>query len=416
MSWRRDSTTPMDYEWQNSNGPIDANSPFITATQQASHKKRPHSVLDTPSKSFPSFNTPSRSQSYMLSPDHKPLPAVPPHVSRANTWEPRTPASVYDFSSGGETPNTPTLNEDSDIATPDTQMSRRMGNLMSDNDHVTVRSRSPKKSSRRDSWFKSMFTSSPSPSKEKAAAYSNRKPDDRDRVKKRKTKRAKELAIYEEPDSPDVTGVPGPARVGPNAAAQSNGQTDGYAAKAAGFFGWIEAHPDLPAVLTFYLQLVVNACMGGTFLWIIWKMFSAIMADVNVESNKFMNEAMVEITFCAKQYQDNRCDPKTRVPAMETVCGNWEACMNRDARQIARASVGARTFASILNSFVEQLSYKSLVWLFSLFLMPFLCWFSFPRSLTGSCEHSRHGNDYSIFSQDHHSTPTHLYQTHRKPS
>jgi hypothetical protein len=35
--------------------------------------------------------------------------------------------------------------------------------------------------------------------------------------------------------------------------------------------------------------------------------------------------------------------------------------MNRDAKKVARASVTAKTFAKIFNSFVEEFSYKSMV-------------------------------------------------------
>jgi hypothetical protein len=40
MSWSRDSTTPMDFEYQNHSGPIDQNSPFIKAIPQQPGKKR----------------------------------------------------------------------------------------------------------------------------------------------------------------------------------------------------------------------------------------------------------------------------------------------------------------------------------------------------------------------------------------
>jgi hypothetical protein len=70
---------------------------------------------------------------------------------------------------------------------------------------------------------------------------------------------------------------------------------------------------------------------------------------------------MVEIAACATEYNRNRCRPEEVVPAMEKACGVWETCMNRDPKKVARASVTAKTFAMIFNSFVEEFSYKSMV-------------------------------------------------------
>lgn len=85
------------------------------------------------------------------------------------------------------------------------------------------------------------------------------------------------------------------------------------------------------------------------------------MTDVEIESSKHAAEVMVEISACALEYNRNRCRPEEVVPAMEKACGVWETCMNRDPRKVARASVTAKTFAMIFNSFVEEFSYKSMV-------------------------------------------------------
>lgn len=134
-----------------------------------------------------------------------------------------------------------------------------------------------------------------------------------------------------------------------------------YAMSIASFMHWIEAHPNLPSVLSYYLQLGVNLVLAGVFVYIIYCAWSAVLADVDIEASKYMSQVTVEISACAKQYIDNRCDPEQRVPAMEKPCNDWERCMNRDAHKVARASVTAKTFAMIFNSFVEEFSYKSMV-------------------------------------------------------
>jgi hypothetical protein len=228
-----------------------------------------------------------------------------------------------------------------------------MGRLNSDD------TTSPKKTGRRDSWFKRVFTS-PSPSKD--PVMHDREPTRRvyskgaeNRVAKRRSERSrKRHNMRGEGDNSDAEpatplGAPAaPVKV-PQSALTSIG----------GFLSWVEAHPHLPSVLSFYMQLAVNTFLGCLFMYIIYSAWSGVMNDVDVESSKHASEIWVEIAFCAKQYRENRCDD--RVPISEAMCGNWETCMNRDPKKLARASVTAKTFAMIFNSFVEEFSYKSMV-------------------------------------------------------
>src|SRR5438477_162722 len=72
-------------------------------------------------------------------------------------------------------------------------------------------------------------------------------------------------------------------------------------------------------------------------------------------------EILQEMAVCSKEYLENRCAPNTRVPAMEKACLAWEKCMNRDPTVVGRARVSAETFAEIVNSFIEPISYKTMV-------------------------------------------------------
>jgi len=70
---------------------------------------------------------------------------------------------------------------------------------------------------------------------------------------------------------------------------------------------------------------------------------------------------MAEISHCSKQYIDNRCSPELRVPAMEKACMAWEACMKKDPSITGRAKLHAETFAEVINSLVDPISYKTMV-------------------------------------------------------
>lgn len=67
-----------------------------------------------------------------------------------------------------------------------------------------------------------------------------------------------------------------------------------------------------------------------------------------------------EIALCALQYKNNLC-ASSPIPAMAQQCGSWETCMQRDPTIIGRAKVGAELIAEVVNSFVEPISWKTLV-------------------------------------------------------
>ncbi|KAI4643860.1 hypothetical protein J4E93_006873 [Alternaria ventricosa] len=390
----RPSTTPMDFEWTNQTGPIDAQSPFLAASQQ---KKRespgpsfplgrdthgetqpltsgppfgqpgPHSVLDSPSKN--GFATPNRLRdpdnrmTYFSRDPSKPLPStpassVPAHI-QPSPWSMRTPSHDLDFSSGGETPGTPQV--DSDPGTPDTQLASKMGRL----------GNGDAKGGRRDSWFKRTFMSTPSPTKERdrerdkdaSQKYYSKKAENRIVKRRSERSRSKKRATVHDDDGEDSDNDQRRPQIPPKEAGPVQ-QT--LAMSVGGFLSWVEAHPNLPSVLSYYLQLTVNMFLGSLFIYIVYSAWAGVMTDVDIESSKHASEVMVEIAGCAIEYNRNRCRPEEVVPAMERACGVWETCMNRDPKKVARATVTAKTFAMIFNSFVEEFSYKSMVCCFLL--------------------------------------------------
>jgi hypothetical protein len=129
----------------------------------------------------------------------------------------------------------------------------------------------------------------------------------------------------------------------------------------AGLFTFIESFPNAPSLLAKYLQLFFNSAIILGCLYAIYSFWTTIQADVNRASEDAAAETLAEMAACAKSYVENRCAGDSRLPALETVCGNWELCMNRDPNSVKRAKLSAHTFAEILNSFVEPISLKTMV-------------------------------------------------------
>ncbi|KAI8907170.1 Brl1/Brr6 domain-containing protein, partial [Gorgonomyces haynaldii] len=55
-----------------------------------------------------------------------------------------------------------------------------------------------------------------------------------------------------------------------------------------------------------------------------------IQHDLRIKQFEFQQEITHQIHECTHQYLKNRCDPETRVPAMELQCLEWQRCMQKD--------------------------------------------------------------------------------------
>jgi len=86
-----------------------------------------------------------------------------------------------------------------------------------------------------------------------------------------------------------------------------------------------------------------------------------LYVDIQTRLSSLTLELRAEILQCAKAYVDNRCEPGTRIPAMERRCADWEECMNREVVVTGKTRVVAETLAEIVNGFVDVISFKTMV-------------------------------------------------------
>lgn len=127
------------------------------------------------------------------------------------------------------------------------------------------------------------------------------------------------------------------------------------------FFALLEAHPNVPSVLSWWAQLVVNLSLFSLFVYVLFAFVSAIRTEIEQAADEVSAGILAEMAACAKSYVDNRCGGGDRLPALESVCENWERCMNRDPAKVGRAKVTAETIAIIINSFIDPISWKAIV-------------------------------------------------------
>ncbi|KPI41310.1 Nucleus export protein brr6 [Cyphellophora attinorum] len=124
------------------------------------------------------------------------------------------------------------------------------------------------------------------------------------------------------------------------------------------FFSLLSSNPDLPAILSRYLQVFFNFALLTFFGWIIFSFYQTVRADVDRAGDEAVAVIISEIKDCNRQYLENNC--MKPLPALEQTCSNWKICMERDPQAVKRAQLSAQTFAQIFNSFVEPISFRTL--------------------------------------------------------
>ena len=85
-------------------------------------------------------------------------------------------------------------------------------------------------------------------------------------------------------------------------------------------------------------------------------------SDLAHATEKARAVVLAEMQACTHEYTKNRCAPKVeRLPALDKVCEEWEACMNQDPTSVMKVQVSARNVAEIINEFVGVMSLKAWV-------------------------------------------------------
>ncbi|EGC45375.1 nuclear membrane protein [Histoplasma capsulatum var. duboisii H88] len=334
---RRIHETPMDFEWQN-RASGETKSPFYQLALEHQNrnkdKKRPYSIFDSPAKSStPALREPS-SQSFLFSQP----PAKSSTIPRNSPFmTPRQKADI-DFSSDPENISSPE-NADND-ETPE-----KIG-----------------KADRRNSLFNFFGRFAPSPGRGEIpkTKYSNvlvtrvHKKRRRDREINRKRQKTRE-----DSDSDERTCSANVETAPQNGPQGSQGLEFAFFSR---LFTFLESHPHIPRILSYYAQFIFNLVLTFLTLYIIVTFLLAIQADVDRESEKVSADILADMAVCAKNYMENRCggEDGRRLPALEAICENWERCMNRDPAKVGRAKVSAQTLAEIFNGFIEPISFKTM--------------------------------------------------------
>lgn len=347
---KRSTESPMDWEWQTQGGPTDPKSPFPQFKAPEGHRGRlPLSsslsrIQERLSDiNLAGFDSPQPKSSFMNA-SSTPAPQFR-NPSFTTPRKPFDPELLSEVDTGAE--DSPAVNADAED-TPDLPKQIQTMTVSSGTVRQPLFQR----------YGAGFLGSSPGQADRRRGKYANQIVN---KVRKRK-RIDRDYALVRSHRESSETDSDEDSR--PRSRKGKSIKEESQPGYLASIFDYIESHPNLPNVLSFYAQLGVNMFIAGLTIFGIYTFWMTIQSDVDKASEDQRGIVLNEIALCAKNFVDNQCGSDRRVPALKEVCENWEHCMNRDPDRIGRARVSATTFAQIFNSFIEPISYKAMVSLF----------------------------------------------------
>ncbi|KAK5718756.1 hypothetical protein LTR15_008490 [Elasticomyces elasticus] len=370
----------MDFQFDNRTGPIDAQSQSAFArVGQTTTKKRtlnppPHQTTDNPLidyvvriGTYSTYDSPSPTKSTITTytSPNKPLPPRPVFNALFSTPRKSEKENWGDDSSAGETPRSPELPvADSPADTPDyaqrTEVRRLEFPIAGERLLPHERAPGEKSAGRRESWFSTqlgrargrwgspggrstgeMFGMGVEKRKKKVAVggrgkggatasamrgklvekrrrgddseYEDSGDEDHDN-ERRATNNNEERRV----DSPRKSSRNTHHRQTNDTTAQPPPEIKQHWMKT--LYTFLESHPTIPHILTFYAQLFFNCFLLALLTYVIYTIYSTFAHDIALASQAATTEILAEMAVCAREYTTNRCAPETRVPAMEQGC------------------------------------------------------------------------------------------------
>lgn len=338
---KRSHESPMDWEWQ-TQGPVDPKTPFPLFKPQQGQKSRFYVATwrEVLTAILESFESPQPASSFMGA--STPAPAF----RNPSFTTPRKPFDQDLFSEVSGPESSPAENTDIDD-TPETRTSTAMAAFSLSNSErqplfsrygAEFRGSSPGRVDQRRGKLGQSIVNK----------VRKRKRIDRDHSLALGTRRGS----YSDSEDDEDTARPRIRNI-------HKGKGENWFSQA---LTAINSKPDLPDILSKYAQFFVNACVATLSIYVLYGSVMTVKADIGRATQKEMSSILDEMDVCAREYTTNGCHNKgTLPPALITVCEKWDTCMNRDPSNVGVATLGAHTYGEILNSFVDPISFKSMV-------------------------------------------------------
>lgn len=125
------------------------------------------------------------------------------------------------------------------------------------------------------------------------------------------------------------------------------------------------------ANITSFLQSGLNFLIPLVIFYIAGCMLYFVSVDIFYNINLKKEEARGTIKEAKRLYVLNKCDPTTRVPALEKLCGEWECVIKNGMKGIKYTKIVIEIFAGLADCLISKFSLKSCI-VIGIFLIVYL--------------------------------------------
>ncbi|EOB12003.1 Nucleus export protein BRR6 [Nosema bombycis CQ1] len=123
----------------------------------------------------------------------------------------------------------------------------------------------------------------------------------------------------------------------------------------------------LPRLLTNCLLIFFDIIFMLLVIYAVLQLFIFIQKDLmhKIKEKKMELNQIVEMA--KKNYEINKCERSTRVPALESVCNKWECTINNGS--IGYTKVFFEVFGEVIDGFIRKFSVRSSIILIVFFVI-----------------------------------------------
>lgn len=125
-----------------------------------------------------------------------------------------------------------------------------------------------------------------------------------------------------------------------------------------------------PNNLNKYVKIIFNVIITSSLLFIAYQFVHLISLDVEWKLNELQREQLEQLRHCQWKYESNKCHlPNEEIPPhLQTLCLEWVQCIEKynsvDGRHRSQsAKLWVQTLAEVVNSFVENITLRSLLFI-----------------------------------------------------
>lgn len=115
----------------------------------------------------------------------------------------------------------------------------------------------------------------------------------------------------------------------------------------------------VPVVLIGYLHLVLNVVVISVTCYALIYVVASVQGDIRHRIADRRTKIEQEIGEARSLYEINKCDPSTRVPAIEELCNEWECIIKNGYGSIGYTRIIAEVFGDVVDGFVRKFSIRS---------------------------------------------------------